>query len=62
MVIKRWEIEQMVPVGTKTYKKSTGKSTIDLIFATLLLSKNLISCNIAGNFNHDSDHQPILFQ
>lgn len=53
-------MEQMIPVGTATYKESTGKSTIDLIFATPLLSESIISCNIAGDFNHGSDHQPIL--
>ncbi len=37
----------MVPMGMAIYKKSTGESTIDLIFATALLSESLISCNIA---------------
>ena len=60
MVAQRWEMEQMVPVGTATYKESTGESTIDLIFAMPLLSESLISCDIAGDFDHDSDHQPIL--
>lgn len=60
MVAQRWEMEQMVPVGTATYKESTGEGTIDLIFATPLLSESLISCDIAGDFDHDSDHQPIL--
>lgn len=50
----------MVSVSTKTYKESTGESTIDLIFATPLLLKNIISCDIAGNFNHNSDYQSIL--
>lgn len=53
-------MEQMVPVGTATYKESTGESTIDLIFATPLLSESLISCDIEEKFDHDSDHQPIL--
>ncbi len=62
MVIQRWEKELMVPVRTTTYKKSTGESTIVLIFATPLLSKSLISCGIEKKFDHDSDHQPILSQ
>ena len=62
MVTQRWEIEQMVPVGTTTYKESMGESTIDLIFATPLLSESLISCGIEDKFDHDSDHQPILSQ
>ena len=53
-------MEQMVPVGTATYKESTGESTIDLVFATPLLSDSLIYCKIAEDFDHDSDHQPIL--
>lgn len=60
MVIQRWEMEQMVPVGITTYKESTGKSTIDLIFATPLLSDNIISCDIVGDFDYNLDHQPIL--
>ena len=50
----------MVPVGIATYKESTGESTINLIFATPLLSESIISCDIAEDFNHNSDHQPIL--
>ena len=48
MVTRRWEMEQMVPVGTAIYKESIGKSTTDLIFATPLLSKSIISCNIVN--------------
>ena len=60
IITQRWEMEQMVPVGTATYRQSIGESTIDLIFAKPLLSESLISCDIAGVFDHDSDHQPIL--
>ena len=60
LLMQRREMEQMVPVGTATYKESTGKSTIDLVFATPLLSDSLIYCKIAKDFDHDSDHQPIL--
>ncbi len=49
----------MIPVGAGTYKESSGKSTIDLLFATPLLSESLIYCKIAEEFDHDSDHQPI---
>ncbi len=52
----------MVPVGTTTYKESTGESTIDLIFGTSLLSESLISCGIEDKFDHDSDHQPSILQ
>ena len=60
LVTHRWGMEQMVPLGTATYNESTGESTIDLIFATPLLSESLIQCQIAESFDHDSDHQPIL--
>ncbi len=50
-------MEQIVPTGTATYKNSTGKSTIDLIFAIALL---FISCSIAEEFDYDSDHLSIL--
>ena len=50
----------MVPVGTATYIESTGENTIDLVFAMPLLTENLITCGITGDFDHDSDYQPIL--
>lgn len=43
----------MVSVRMATYKKSTTKSIIDLIFAILLFSKSLIYCKIAKDFNYD---------
>ncbi len=49
----------MVPVGIAIYRESNEKSTIDLIFATTLLSESFISCDVARDFDHDSDHQPI---
>lgn len=50
----------MLPIGTATYKESTGESTIDLVFATPLLTESLITCGITGDFDHDSNQQPIL--
>ncbi len=46
----------MVPVETTTYKEYTEESTIDLIFATPLLSQSRISCCIEDKFDHDFDH------
>ena len=60
IITQRWKIEQIVPVGTAIYKKSTRKSDIDLVFATPLLTESLITCNIARDFDYNSDHQPIL--
>lgn len=60
VVTQRWGIEQMVPVRMATNKGSTGKSTIDLIFAMSLLSESLISCKIAEEFDHDLDHQLVI--
>ncbi len=54
-----WKMEQMVSVSTAAYRESNGESHIDLIFATPLLSENLISFDIVGDFDHDSDHSPI---
>ncbi len=62
MVTQRCKMEQMVSVGTITYKEYTGESTIDLIFATPLLLESFISCGIEDKFDHDSDYQPILSQ
>ena len=55
-------MEQMVSVDTATYKKSNGESIIDLVFATPLLTESLITCDVAGDLDHDSDHQPILLK
>lgn len=60
LVMQRWKLEQRVPVETVTYKESTGKNTIDLIFATPLFSEYFIYCKIAKNFDHNSNHQLIL--
>lgn len=56
LVMQRREMEQMIPVGAATYKESLGKSTIDLVFATSLLSESVIYCKIAEEFDHDSDY------
>ncbi len=58
--MQRREMEQMIPVWAATYKESSGKSTIDLVFATPLLSESLIYCKIPEKFDNDSDHHPIL--
>ena len=50
----------MVPVGIATYKESIRKSNIDLVFTMPLLTESLITCDIVGDFDHNSDHQPIL--
>lgn len=55
-------MEKIVLIDITSYKESTGESTINLIFATLLLTKNLIIYDIVGNFDHDSEHQSILFK
>lgn len=36
ILMQRREIEQMLPVVATTYKESSGKSIIDLVFATPL--------------------------
>ncbi len=53
-------MEQMVLVGTATYRESLRESAIDLIFAIPLISESLISCDVAGDFDYDSDHQLIV--
>lgn len=60
MAMQRWEMEQVVPTGTATYKESTRESAIDHMFETILLSGSLISYGIAEEFGHDSDPQLIL--
>lgn len=52
----------MVSIKTATYKESTGKSTIDFIFATPQLLNNLILYKVVEDFGHNLNHQPILFK
>lgn len=56
IVTQRWEIEQMVPVDIIIYKESITESAIDLVFATLLLTKSLIIYSIMGDFDYNLNH------
>lgn len=58
--IQRREIEQIVFIKVAIYKKFLRKSTIDLIFATLLLLQSFIYSKIIIEFNHDLDYQFIF--
>lgn len=49
-------MKQMVFVDIAIYKKFIKKSTIDLVFAMLLLIKSLIICDIAGVFEYYSNY------
>lgn len=60
MIAQRSEMEQIVLIGTATYKELIRESIINLIFAMPLLSESLISCDITEDFDHDLDHQSIL--
>ena len=60
IITQRWEMEQMVLINIAIYRESYGENTIDLIFATPPLSESLIFCDVTGDFDHDSDHLPIL--
>lgn len=60
IIISRWKLKQMVPIGILTYKKSTKEGIIYLIFTILLLLERFISCDIEEKFGHDLDHKPIL--
>lgn len=52
----------MIPEKTIFYKERNKKSTIDLIFASLLLAKKMQMCNTQTTFDHNLDHLPILSQ
>lgn len=49
----------MVPVDIIIYKESITESAIDLVFATLLLTKSLIIDSIMGDFDYNLNHQRI---
>lgn len=53
-------MQQMVPVSTVIYKESIRKSTINLVFAILLLTKSFFIYGIVGNFEYNLDYKPIL--
>lgn len=46
----------MVFTKTAIYKDSIWENTIDVIFATALLLKSLITCEVAKKPDHNSDY------
>lgn len=48
----------LLPPGTITYEEGNGRSTIDLIYSTALLSNSVIKCDLS-EIDHRSDHFPI---
>lgn len=48
-----------MPIGTITYSEGLRKSTLDLFFATPLITESLLTCKIADSLDHYSDHMPI---
>lgn len=60
ILAEQYYLAQLVPTGTITYSEGLGKSTIDLFFATPLIAESLLTCKIADNLDHHSDHMPIV--
>lgn len=56
-----YQLELLLPVGTKTRQERGEPSTIDLIFRTQMILESVVSCNLAENeLNHNSDHLSII--
>lgn len=60
ILAEQYHLAQLLPLETITYSKGFGKLTIDLFFATSLIAENFLTCKIVDDFNHNSDHMPIL--
>lgn len=60
ILAEQYHLAQLVPTGTITYSEDLRKSTIDLFFATPLIAENLLTCKIADDLDHHSDHMPIV--
>ncbi len=59
LLTKEFEMEQVLPRGTMTWRRIESHSTIDLIFMTPLLRESLIQCQTSKLLDCHSDHKPI---
>lgn len=63
-IILEWMLEngldQLLSPRTITYNERGFKGTMDLVFGSQQIWKNMIRCDISQEHDHDSDHMPIL--
>jgi hypothetical protein len=48
-LVTDFDVELLLPVGTKTRQERSEPSTIDLVFGTRLFSDCVVSCGLSGN-------------
>lgn len=59
-LIVDYQLELLLPVGTRTRQERGEPSMLDLVFGTGYATDHLISCGLAGrDMDHDSDHLPV---
>lgn len=58
-VVEEYGLQLLLKKGTVTYEEAGYHSTIDLVFATLFIAENLISCKVSQDNEYGSDHYPI---
>jgi endonuclease/exonuclease/phosphatase family metal-dependent hydrolase len=57
VIIEEYQIQLLLPPGTLTRQKRDQTTTIDLVFATHMLSYGVITYGLADySLDHDSDH------
>lgn len=59
LLTEEFEMKQVLPRGTITWRRADSQSTIDLIFMTPLLRESLIQCHTSKSLDCHSDHEPI---
>ena len=58
--INDFDLELVLPQGEITWARNHVKSTIDLIFATSIVSRDVISCRTRPELGTGKDHYPIF--
>ncbi len=59
MLTEEAYLKQVLPHGTVTWQKYESKSTLDLVFLSLLLQESLLECRKSTSSDFHSDHESI---
>ena len=59
MLTEEAHLKQVLPSGTVIWQRHKSKSTLDLVFLSLLLRNSLLECQKTLSSDTHSDHEPI---
>ncbi len=59
MLTEKAHLKQVLSPGTFTWQRHKSKSTLDLVFLSLLLRNSLLECQKTLSSDTHSDHEPI---